>query len=95
MRWFLARMFLGTANVMCLDSPPNHLDLASIQSFNNTLTNFKGNLILSSHDREFVSTVCNRIIELTPNGIIDKYMDFDEYLTSDEIHELRNKMYNL
>ena len=74
MRCMIARMMLRNANVMSLDSPTNHLDLESIQAFNNTLTNFKGNLILSSHDREFVSTVCNRIIELTPNGIIDKYV---------------------
>jgi ATPase subunit of ABC transporter with duplicated ATPase domains len=93
MRCMIARMMLRNANVMVLDSPVNHLDLESIQAFNNTLKTFKGNILLSSHDREFVSTVCNRIIELTPNGIIDKYMDFDEYLTSDEIHELREKMY--
>jgi ATPase subunit of ABC transporter with duplicated ATPase domains len=93
MRCMIARMMLRNANVMVLDSPVNHLDLESIQAFNNTLKTFKGNILLSSHDREFVSTVCNRIIELTPNGIIDKYMDFDEYLTSDEIHALREKMY--
>ena len=93
MRCMIARMMLRNANVMCLDSPTNHLDLESIQAFNNTLINFKGNILLSSHDREFISTVCNRIIELTPNGIIDKYMDFDEYLTSADIHELREKMY--
>lgn len=93
MRCMIARMMLRNANVMVLDSPVNHLDLESIQAFNNTLINFKGNILLSSHDREFVSTVCNRIIELTPNGIIDKYMDFDEYLTSDEIHEIRERMY--
>ena len=93
MRCMIARMMLRNANVMVLDSPVNHLDLESIQAFNNTLKTFKGNILLSSHDREFVSTVCNRIIELTPNGIIDKYMDFDEYLTSEEIHALREKMY--
>ncbi|MDB4497748.1 ATP-binding cassette domain-containing protein [Gammaproteobacteria bacterium] len=92
-RCMIARMMLKNANMMLLDSPVNHLDLESIQAFNNTLTNFKGNLILSSHDREFVSTICNRIIELTPNGIIDKYMNFDEYLTSDVIAELRDTMY--
>lgn len=92
-RCMIARMMLKNANMMLLDSPVNHLDLESIQAFNNTLINFKGNLILSSHDREFVSTICNRIIELTPNGIIDKYMNFDEYLTSDVIAELRDKMY--
>lgn len=93
MRCMIARMMLKNANVMLLDSPVNHLDLESIQAFNNTLINFKGNVLLSSHDREFVSTVCNRIIELTPNGIIDKYMDYDEYLTSDDIHTLRDSMY--
>ena len=93
MRCMIARMMLRNANVMILDSPANHLDLESIQAFNNTLINFKGNILMSSHDREFVQTVCNRIIELTPNGIIDKYMDYDEYLTSDDIKSLREKMY--
>lgn len=93
MRCMIARMMLKNANVMVLDSPANHLDLESIQAFNNTLVNFKGNLLIASHDRHFVSTVCNRIIELTPNGIIDKYMDFNDYLTSEEIHETREKMY--
>lgn len=93
MRCMIARMMLRNANVMVLDSPVNHLDLESIQAFNNTLINFKGNILLSSHDREFVSTVCNRIIELTPNGIIDKYIDFDEYLVSEDIHSIREKMY--
>ncbi len=93
MRCMIARMMLRNANVMMLDSPANHLDLESIQAFNNTLMNFKGNILMSSHDREFVQTVCNRIIELTPNGIIDKYMDYDDYLTSDDIRALREKMY--
>lgn len=93
MRCMIARMMLRNANVMMLDSPANHLDLESIQAFNNTLINFKGNILMSSHDREFVQTVCNRIIELTPKGIIDKYMDYDEYLTSDDIKSLREKMY--
>ena len=93
MRCMIARMMLKNANVMILDSPVNHLDLESIQAFNNTLINFKGNVLLASHDREFVSTVCNRIIELTPNGIIDKYMDYDEYLTSEAIREVRERMY--
>ena len=89
----IARMMLRNANVMMLDSPANHLDLESIQAFNNTLINFKGNILMASHDREFVQTVCNRIIELTPNGIIDKYMDYEDYLTSDDIKVLREKMY--
>jgi len=93
MRCMIARMMLKNANVMVLDSPANHLDLESIQAFNNTLINFKGNVLMASHDREFVSTVCNRIIELTPHGIIDKQMDFDEYLTSDDIKAIRDKMY--
>ena len=93
MRCMIARMMLKNANVMVLDSPANHLDLESIQAFNNTLINFKGNVLMASHDREFVSTVCNRIIELTPRGIIDKQMDFDEYLTSDDIKIIRDKMY--
>jgi ATPase subunit of ABC transporter with duplicated ATPase domains len=93
MRCMIARMMLKNANVMILDSPANHLDLESIQAFNNTLINFKGNVLMASHDREFVSTVCNRIIELTPRGIIDKQMDFDEYLTSDDIKIIRDKMY--
>jgi ATPase subunit of ABC transporter with duplicated ATPase domains len=76
-----------------LDSPTNHLDLESIQAFNNTLKAFKGNVLMSSHDHEFIQTVCNRIIELTPNGIIDKRMDYDDYITDDSIKELKEKMY--
>lgn len=93
MRCMIARMMLRNANVMLLDSPTNHLDLESIQAFNNTLVGFKGNLLLSSHDREFIHTVCNRIIELTPTGIIDKQMPYDEYLVSDEIKAVQNRMY--
>lgn len=95
MRCMISRMMLRNANVMVLDSPTNHLDLESIQAFNNTLTNFKGNVLLSSHDREFIQTVCNRIIELTPNGIIDKQMDYDDYVTSDDIKEVRERMYKI
>ena len=93
MRCMIARMMLRNANVMVLDSPANHLDLESIQAFNNTLVNFKGNVMMSSHDREFIQTVCNRIIELTPHGIIDKQMDYDDYVTSEEIKALREKLY--
>jgi len=93
MRCMISRMMLRNANVMVLDNPTNHLDLESIQAFNNTLTNFKGNVLMSSHDHEFIETVCNRIIELTPNGIIDKQMDYDDYITSDKIKELRDSMY--
>jgi ATPase subunit of ABC transporter with duplicated ATPase domains len=93
MRCMISRMMLKNANVMVLDSPANHLDLESIQAFNNTLVNFKGNVLMASHDREFIQTVCNRIIELTPNGIIDKQMDYDDYLTSDDIKAIQDKMY--
>ncbi|WP_320053503.1 ATP-binding cassette domain-containing protein [uncultured Acetobacteroides sp.] len=93
MRCMISRMMLRNANVMILDNPTNHLDLESIQAFNNTLTNFKGNVLMSSHDHEFIETVCNRIIELTPTGIIDKQMDYDDYITSDKIKELRDSMY--
>ncbi|GHT11470.1 ABC-F family ATPase [Bacteroidia bacterium] len=93
MRCMIARMMLKNANCMILDSPANHLDLESIQAFNNTLKNFKGNILMSSHDHEFIQTVCNRVIELTPNGIIDKRMDYDDYITSGEIKELRKKLY--
>lgn len=93
MRCMISRMMLRNANVMVLDSPTNHLDLESIQAFNNTLSAFKGNVLLSSHDREFVDTVCNRIIELTPNGIIDKQMQYDDYLTSEDVKAVQEKMY--
>lgn len=93
MRCMISRMMLKNANVMVLDSPANHLDLESIQAFNNTLVNFKGNVLMASHDREFIQTVCNRIIELTPNGIIDKQMDYDDYVTSEEVKEVRARMY--
>ena len=93
MRCMISRMMLTSANCLVLDSPTNHLDLESIQAFNNTLINFKGNVLMSSHDHEFINTVCNRIIELTPNGTIDKLMDYDEYITSEDIKVLREKMY--
>ncbi len=93
MRCMISRMMLRNANVMTLDSPANHLDLESIQAFNNTLVQFKGNVLMASHDREFIQTVCNRIIELTPRGIIDKQMDYDDYITSDDIKAIREKMY--
>lgn len=93
MRCMIARMMLRSANCYVLDSPTNHLDLESIQAFNNTLTQFKGNVLMSSHDHEFINTVCNRVIELTPNGTIDKIMSYDDYITSDDIKALREKMY--
>jgi ATPase subunit of ABC transporter with duplicated ATPase domains len=93
MRCMISRMMLRNANVMVLDSPTNHLDLESIQAFNNTLTAFKGNILMSSHDREFMDTVCNRLIELTPRGIIDKQMTYDDYIVAEDIKEVREKMY--
>ena len=93
MRCMIARMQLRNANCLILDTPTNHLDLESIQAFNNNLKIFKGNILFSSHDHEFIQTVANRIIELTPNGIIDKMMEYDEYITSDHIKELRARMY--
>ena len=93
MRCMIARMMLKNANTMVLDSPTNHLDLESIQAFNNTLKNFKGNILLASHDHEFIQTVCNRVIELTPNGVIDKMMDYDDYITDEKVAAARERMY--
>jgi len=93
MRCMIARMQLRNANCLILDTPTNHLDLESIQAFNNNLKTYKGNILFSSHDHEFIQTVANRVIELTPNGIIDKMMEYDEYITSDHIKELRARMY--
>ncbi len=95
MRCMISRMMLRNANVMILDSPANHLDLESIQAFNNTLVAFKGNVLMASHDREFIHTVCNRIIELTPNGTIDKQMDYDDYVISEDIRTLQDKKYGV
>ena len=94
MRCMIAKMMMTDANSLVLDSPTNHLDLESIQAFNNTLQAFKGNILMSSHDHEFIQTVCNRVIELTPNGIIDKIMDFDDYLTDEKVQATRERMYN-
>ena len=93
MRCMIARMMLRNANTMVLDSPTNHLDLESIQAFNNTLQNFKGNILLSSHDHEFIQTVCNRIIELTPGGIIDKMTEYDDYITDEKVAAARERLY--
>ena len=93
MRCMISRMMLQNANVMILDSPTNHLDLESIQAFNNTLKNFKGNILMASHDHEFIQTVCNRIIELTPNGIIDKMMDYDDYITDELVAQMKERLY--
>lgn len=93
MRCMISRMMLRNANTMVLDSPTNHLDLESIQAFNNTLQGFKGVILLSSHDHEFIQTVCNRIIELTPNGIIDKMMDYDDYITDEKVAAAKERLY--
>ena len=92
-RCMIARMMTRNANVMLLDTPTNHLDLESIQAFNNTLIKFKGNILMSSHDHEFIQTVCNRIIEIGPKGMIDKLMDYDDYISDDKLKEQRNKLY--
>jgi len=93
MRCMISRMMLKNANTLVLDSPTNHLDLESIQAFNNTLKTFKGNVLFTSHDHEFIQTVANRIIELTPGGIIDKIMDYDDYIVDPTVAELRAKYY--
>ena len=93
MRCMIARMQLRNANCLILDTPTNHLDLESIQAFNNNLTTFKGNILFSSHDHEFIETVADRIIELTPHGTIDKLMSYDEYIHDDQIKEQKAKMY--
>ena len=94
MRCMIARMQLQNANCLILDTPTNHLDLESIQAFNNNLTLFKGNILFSSHDHEFIETVADRIIELTPKGTIDKLMSYDEYIHDEGIKEQKAKMYN-
>ena len=93
MRCMISRMMLKNANTLVLDSPTNHLDLESIQAFNNTLKTFKGNVLFTSHDHEFIQTVANRIIELTPGGIIDKIMDYDDYIDDPTVAELKAKYY--
>ena len=94
-RCMLSRMMMLRANVLMLNEPTNHLDLESITAFNNSLKNFKGTVLFTTHDHEFSQTVANRIIELTPNGIIDRYMTFDEYMDDKNIQELREKMYRV
>lgn len=93
MRCMIARMQLKNANCLILDTPTNHLDMESIQSFNNNLKLFRGNILFASHDHEFINTVANRVIELTPNGTIDKLMTYEDYIHDDRIRELREKMY--
>jgi ATPase subunit of ABC transporter with duplicated ATPase domains len=93
-RCMLSRMMMERANVLMLDEPTNHLDLESITAFNNSLKNYKGSVIFTTHDHEFAQTVGNRVIELTPNGAIDRYMTFDDYLDDEKVQELRTKMYS-
>ena len=93
MRCMIARMQLQNANCLILDTPTNHLDLESIQAFNNNLVTFKGNVLFSSHDHEFIETVANRIIELTPKGTIDKLMPYDEYIHDEQIKAQKAQMY--
>ncbi|WP_298369085.1 ATP-binding cassette domain-containing protein [uncultured Lutibacter sp.] len=93
-RCMMSRMMMIRANVLMLDEPTNHLDLETIQAFNNSLSNFKGTVLFTTHDHEFAQTVANRIIEITPKGVIDRYSTFDEYLDDPKIKELRTKMYS-
>ena len=93
MRCMIARMQLTGANCLILDTPTNHLDMESIQAFNNNLKLYRGNILFASHDHEFINTVANRVIELTPNGTIDKLMNYEDYIHDAHIHELRMKMY--
>ncbi|CAM1355254.1 MULTISPECIES: ABC-F family ATP-binding cassette domain-containing protein [Tenacibaculum] len=93
-RCMLSRMMMTRANILMLDEPTNHLDLESIQALNNSLINFKGTVLFTTHDHEFAQTVANRVIEITPKGIIDKYATFDEYLDDPKVKELREKMYS-
>jgi ATPase subunit of ABC transporter with duplicated ATPase domains len=95
MRCMIARMMLANANVLILDTPTNHLDLESIQAFNNSLVRFKGIVLMSSHDHEFIQTICNRVIELTPNGIIDKQMEYDDYITDEKVKEQKERLYGI
>ncbi|MBE6266941.1 MAG: ATP-binding cassette domain-containing protein [Prevotella sp.] len=94
MRCMIARMQLKNANCLILDTPTNHLDLESIQAFNNNLIQFKGNILFASHDHEFINTVADRIIELTPKGTIDKLMSYDDYIYDENIKAQKEKMYN-
>lgn len=93
MRCMIAKMMLSNPNTVVLDHPTNHLDMESIQAFNNNMKSYPGRILMASHDHEFIRTVCNRVIELTPNGTIDKYMDFEEYLEDERIKELRDSKY--
>ncbi|MGH2644254.1 MAG: ATP-binding cassette domain-containing protein, partial [Chitinophagaceae bacterium] len=92
-RCMISRMMLQSPNVVILDEPTNHLDLESIQAFNNGIIDFKGIVLFTTHDHQFMQTIANRIIEITPNGIIDRLMTFDEYLTDNRVKELKEEMY--
>ena len=92
-RCMIARMMIRNANVMLLDTPTNHLDMESIQAFNNTLIKFKGNILMSSHDHAFIQTVCNRVIEIAPKGMIDKQMQYDDYISDEKMMEKRSSIY--
>lgn len=92
-RCMLSKMMLSGSNVLLLDDPTNHLDLESITALNNGLINYKGSLLFTSHDHQFVQTIANRIIEITPNGLLDKQMTYDEFLENDELQKQREKMY--
>ena len=92
-RCMLSRMMMIRANVLMLDEPTNHLDLESITAFNNSLKKFKGTILFTTHDHEFAQTLANRVVELTPNGIIDRYTTFDDYMQDAKIKDLREKMY--
>ncbi|WP_243349141.1 ABC-F family ATP-binding cassette domain-containing protein [Parabacteroides sp. FAFU027] len=94
MRCMISRMMLQNPNLLILDHPTNHLDMESIQAFNNNMIAYPGQILMASHDHEFIESVCSRVIDLTPDGAIDKYMDFEEYLTDEKIHELRMSKYN-
>jgi len=91
----LSRMMMLRANVLMLDEPTNHLDLESITAFNNSLKAFKGTLLMTTHDHEFAQTVANRVVEITPKGVIDRYLSFDDYMSDKDIKVQREKMYQL
>jgi ATPase subunit of ABC transporter with duplicated ATPase domains len=93
MRCMIAKMMLQQPNILILDHPTNHLDMESIQAFNNNMKIYPGQIMMGSHDHEFIRTVCNRVIELTPKGIIDKFMDFEEYLTDENLKVVRESKY--
>ena len=94
MRVALAATLFSRPDLLLLDEPTNHLDLETITTFNNSIKKYKGTVLLTTHDHEFAQTLANRIVELTPKGVIDRYMSFDEYMQDEKIKNLRDKMYN-